>query len=114
MQKYLTNKIHIHRVLRAVKLIYRITPARIRTDISSDIADIRNFALYLLVKYSSASFEMIADKFVDITIKKLKSIKADISLSKKYEKDELKFLDIFKEGYDMSKKAQEELKKRLK
>jgi hypothetical protein len=99
MKKDLKHKIHIHKILRVIKTMYKITPARLKANSSQNISHIVDFALYLLVKYSNLTLQDIANEFENITINKLTNIQTNSILHIKYQKDEIIFLNHFKEGY---------------
>ncbi|MEA3512677.1 MAG: hypothetical protein U9R37_03655 [Campylobacterota bacterium] len=82
-----------------IEMMYKIKSDVLKDEPSSKIVDIRNFTLYLLVKYSNVSSEEIAKDFVNITIEDLKCIENDKILDIKYEVQVKIFLDNFKEDY---------------
>ena len=89
----------INTILGDIRKLYKITPARLRTDSSNEIKDLRMFALYLLVHYSTATFEQIIEQFEDITIKTLEDIQNNSNLDTRYDTKIKEFLDLYKDGY---------------
>ena len=86
-------------VLSVIRKIYRITPARLKIDNSLEIAEIRNFALYMMVNYSGKTIEDISNDFSNITIKDLEYMLDNDILEIKYEDKIKRFFDYYKEGY---------------
>jgi len=99
MKIYYKHNIHSSRILSLIRKKYKITPARLRTDKSKSISVILDYTLYLLLEYSTASFQNIINEFENINLKKLQAIQDNKMLFIRYRQDEIIFLNNFKDDY---------------
>ncbi len=86
-------------VLVYIKKMFNITLDELQTENTPWVLEAKDFTIYLMVNYSSISFEKIISYFIDFKIEDLEFIENDKILEKKYKEKIRNFLIYFRDDY---------------